>query len=355
MISFYPGPSRVYDGIPNYVKAAYRKGILSMNHRSDEFVDLCKKTIDLLKEKLSVPDDYKIFFLTSATECWEVITQSVINSKSHHIYSGAFGEKWFDYTRKIRPEAESHQFGREETIDPSKYIFNDGDVICLTQNETSNGTQVSNDIITKIRTNNPNHLITVDATSSMAGIFLNFSVGDIWYASVQKCFGLPAGLSVMICSPRAMDRVREKGEAGHYNSMTLLNSMMDKWQTPCTPNVLGIYLLMRTLKDSDHITKTEATLRSRHETWSKLIGESQYLEQLVKNRNVHSYTVLAVKIKDGKGDMADLKKKARQAGFLLGEGYGDLKKDTFRIANFPAIRTSEIRKLMRFLVKYDYL
>ncbi len=39
--------------------------------------------------------------------------------------------------------------------------------------------------------------------------------------------------------------------------MTLLDSMMSKWQTPCTPNVLGIYLLMRVMKDVDPIRKTE--------------------------------------------------------------------------------------------------
>lgn len=345
MISFYPGPSRVYDAIPNYVKTAHRKGILSMNHRSDEFMKLCEKTVELLKDRLAVPKDYKVFFLTSATECWEVIAQSIINSGSHHIYNGAFGEKWFDYTRKLRREAQGHSFDREQEIDPSDYRFRDGDLICITQNETSNGTQVGNETIATIRSNNPNHVVAVDATSSMAGIFLNFSAADIWYASVQKCFGLPAGLSVMICSSKAMERVTLRSEAEHYNSMTLLSSMMDKWQTPCTPNVLGIYLLMRTLKDSEHIRTTETKLRQRHALWSKFIGESEGLEHLVKNERVHSYTVLAVR----GDDIAGLKVKAKQAGFLLGEGYGELKKDTFRIANFPAITNREIRKLMRFL------
>jgi phosphoserine aminotransferase len=351
MISFYPGPSRVYDGIPNYVKAAHRKGVLSMNHRSDEFVKLCEATVGHLKDKLAIPKSYKIFFLTSATECWEVITQSIVKNKSHHIYNGAFGEKWFDYTRKLRPEAEAHPFDREQQLDPSKYVFNNGDVICITQNETSNGTQVSNEIISKVRSNNPDHLIAVDATSSMAGIVLDFSNADIWYASVQKCFGLPAGLSLMICSPKAMERVSQNAEADHYNSMTLLNSMMVKWQTPCTPNVLGIYLLMRVMKDADHINATEARLRKQYQAWSKFISASKMFEPLVKNEAVHSHTVLAIRIKEGQGEMDSLKKKAKQSGFLLGEGYGDLKKDTFRIANFPAILPREIRKLLHFFKK----
>jgi phosphoserine aminotransferase len=223
-------------------------------------------------------------------------------------------------------------------------------MICVTQNETSNGTQVSNDIIAAIRSNNPKHLLAVDATSSMAGIFLDFAAADIWFASVQKCFGLPAGLSVMVCSPATMDKVKAHPEADHYNSMTLLNSMMEKWQTPCTPNVLAIYLLMRTLKEVDVIQVTEAKLRKRFETLSTFIAKSKTLQHLVMNETVRSLTVLAVKIK-GQGDLANLKIQAK-AGFLLGEGYGDLKKDTFRIANFPAIRSGEVQKLMAFLRKY---
>jgi len=351
MITFYPGPSRVYDEIPTYVKAAHRKGVLSMNHRSDEFMKICENTVLLLKNKLGIPKEYKVFFLTSATECWEVIAQSLITGSSHHIYNGAFGEKWFDYTRKLRPESQSHVFDREEVIDPGKFIFNSGDFICLTQNETSNGTQVTNGIISAIRSNNPNHLIGVDATSSMAGIFLDFSAADVWFASVQKCFGLPAGLSIMVCSPAAMQKVKSIGEASHYNSMTLLDSMMDKWQTSCTPNVLAIYLLMRTLKEAANIHITEAKLRNRYQEWTKLLKVSKAMHHLVKNESVRSFTVLAVGMNEGK-DMATLKTKAKKAGFLLGEGYGDLKKNTFRIANFPAIRRKEIQKLMRFLIRH---
>jgi len=351
MISFYPGPSRVYDEIPRYVKAAHRKGILSMNHRSEEFMTLCEKTVTLLKDRLSIPASYRIFFLSSATECWEVIAQSVVAAGSHHIYNGAFGEKWFEYTKKIRPEANRHAFDREEAPDPARYVFDNGDVICVTQNETSNGTQVPNEIIAQIKSNNPRHLVAVDATSSMAGIFLDFAAADIWFASVQKCFGLPAGLSLMICSPTALEKVKARGEADHYNSMTLLDSMMDKWQTPCTPNVLAIYLLMRVMKDADPIEIVEAQLRNRFREWSKLLRVSKGLQPLIKNETVRSTTVLSVEMQ-GNGDMATLKNKARQAGFLLGEGYGDLKKSSFRIANFPALRRKEVQKLMRFLMRH---
>jgi len=229
MISFYPGPSRVHDEIPTYVKDAARLGIMSMNHRSPEFVAMSKKTIELLRKKLNIPKDYTVFFTSSATECWEIIAQSWVTEKSYHVYNGSFGQKRFEYTQKIKSGATGKPFDREDSLNADNLKFDGANaVICITQNETSNGTQVSSQIITGIQKNNPQHLIAIDATSSMAGIVLDFKSADIWLASVQKCFGLPAGLGIMICSPRAIARAKEINNSLYYNSVVFMNSMMEK-------------------------------------------------------------------------------------------------------------------------------
>src|SRR6187551_1819889 len=137
MISFYPGPSRVYDEVPRYVKEAHKKGLLSLNHRSPEFVALSQKTIGLLKAKLLIPKNFTVFFTNSATECWEIIAQSLVTKKSTHIYNGDFGKKWFEYTKRIRPGAQDHVFGVDQILDPRKLVFKTSEVVCLTQNETS--------------------------------------------------------------------------------------------------------------------------------------------------------------------------------------------------------------------------
>jgi len=350
LISFYPGPSRVHDEIPSWIKTAHKKGILSMNHRSAEFIAISKKTIETLKKKLSVPKGYSIFFASSATECWEIISQSLIESKSIHIHNGAFGEKWFDYTHRLRSKAQSIPFSIDQALNPKELIFKDGEIICITQNETSNGTQVSNKIIESIKKNNPDHLIAVDATSSMAGIALDFASGDIWFASVQKCFGLPAGLAVMICSPKTITRMEEIGEKNHYNSLLFTKQMMDKWQTPYTPNVLGIYLLNCVAKKMIKIDKVDRILQQRQKKWIKFFKDSKVLMPLVKNREVLSRTVITIQ---GSPNLISLvKAAAMKKGLLLGEGYGTLKPGTFRIANFPAIKKKEIKELMGFLKVY---
>ena len=347
MVSFYPGPSRVHDEIPAYVKDAARLGMMSMNHRSDEFVAMSKKTIGLLKQKLNIPKNYTVFFTSSATECWEVIAQSWVTDKSHHLFNGSFGQKWYEYTRKIKPGALSTPFDRETELNPQALKFEGAhSIICLTQNETSNGTQVSTKIIQAIQKNNPQHLIAVDATSSMAGIALDFKSADIWFASVQKCFGLPAGLGIMVCSPNAIKRAQEIGDVQYYNSAVFMYTMMEKWQTSCTPNVLGIYLLLRVMEKSKPIRVVNKITVDRYQQWYAFLQKSKSIHHLVKNKSVHSYTVLP--IQGEPESISKIKKNAKKKGFLLGEGYGDLKATTFRIANFPSIKNSEIIRLRSF-------
>lgn len=351
MISFYPGPSRVHEEIPQYVKEAYKKGILSINHRSDEFMHMSEKTIDLLKNRLEIPPDYTIFYTTSATECWEIISQSVMTTSSFHLFNGAFGKKWFEYSRRIFKGSKPCPFGHDDLVDIKKLRLGKEGVICLTQNETSNGTQVSNELIASIRNRFPNHLIAVDATSSMAGVYLDFRAADIWFASVQKCFGLPAGLGIMICSPAAMKTVKATGENDHYNSLTFMATMMEKWQTPFTPNVLGIYLLMRVMEDSPPIREVSRKVEGRYNEWIEFLSEKKTLKHFISNRDARSFTVIPLIAK--KSLVTAIKSRAKKNGILLGEGYGDLKSSTFRIANFPAIKKKEIKTLKEFLSEYD--
>lgn len=321
-----------------------------MNHRSDEFMSLYKKTDSLLKDKLNIPVNYGIFFTSSATECWEILAQSLVKKQSLHIYNGAFGEKWFDYTQRLKPDAKAFSFECESELNPKDISFSKCEVICITQNETSNGTQISDELIASIQKKNPNALIAVDATSSMAGIELNFKHADIWFASVQKCFGLPAGLAVMVCSPKAIKVIKSVKEYKHYNSLAFMNEMMEKWQTSYTPNVLGIYLLMRVLKDSKNIRSVHKQMEDRAKAWQEFFKEGKNLKPYIHNHKVLSDTVIAI---TGSTELLnEVKTEAKKKGFVLGEGYGKLKSETFRIANFPTLKNNEIKRLKDFLKGY---
>lgn len=350
MISFYPGPSRVYSDIPTYVADAYREGLLSANHRSPAFMSLMEKTVALVKKKLAIPNKYEVYFTSSATECWQIIAQAY-EGPSHHVFNGSFGKKWFTYTQRLKASTSGLNYPPEQKIDPSSFgpMASDG-LICLTNNETSNGTMISDKSILKVKNAYPNHLIAVDATSSMAGTAIDFTSADIWFASVQKCFGLPAGMAVMVCSPRAVQLALDQGSYTHYNSLANIIVNAHKSQTTHTPNVLNIYLLRRTMEHRKHIVSIDNKLAMRYEAYEHALRAKHGVSFFIDNPAVRSKTVLVVKGDEKR--IGQIKKQAHERGIILGNGYGTLKDATFRIANFPAIKKHEHHMLLKFLNDY---
>ena len=349
MLTFYPGPSKVYPEIRDYLTMAYDEGILSIPHRSDRFVQMSKNTVALLRKKLNIPQDYYIYFVSSATECWEILAQSLTRQKSFHVYNGAFGEKWLQYTQKIRPQATGTGFAVNEEIPVKELEVEPGtELICITQNETSNGTQIKEHTILNLFNRYRDALIAVDATSSMAGIALKYIKADVWFASVQKCFGLPAGLGIMVCSPRAVFRAKEINDRSHYNSMVMHYEKMLNFQTSITPNVLGIYLLQRVLEQRAVIKVIDHDLVARSQDLYEFFELFTSFSLLVTNPEVRSNTVITLQ---GPEKIIDeVKRNALRQDILLGNGYGQWAKNTFRIANFPAISDDEYKILKHFFL-----
>jgi phosphoserine aminotransferase len=346
MITFYPGPSKVYPQVQHYVNEAFESGLISANHRSEAFMKMLEETISGLKLKLNVPADYEVYFVSSATECWEIIAQSLISEGSLHIYNGAFGEKWMEYTHKLTGNARSLSFELNEEPEIGKVTSNANEVICLTHNETSNGTVISAQVLNDLRAKKDS-IIAIDATSSMAGVELPWESVDVWYGSVQKCFGLPAGMGVMIVSPKAVARAIEIGEKAHYNSLLFVRDNFLKFQTPYTPNTLGIYILGKVMRQVAPIQEVSDQTKKRAAEWYSFLTANEF-QILVQNEAVRSDTVIAVR--ETRERIAELKKAAKQAGIVLGNGYGKEKETSFRIANFPAITQDEIDTLKQFLV-----
>lgn len=351
MLNFYPGPSKVYPEVRQYLVDAYDEGILSAPHRGDQFVQLSRAVVDLIKRKINIPQDYYIFFASSATECWEVLVQSLTKHKSYHIYNGSFGEKWFQYAQKLRPAAEGFRFDVNQALPVDELqVSPDTELICITQNETSNGTQLSPTSILNLRNRYRDTLIAVDATSSMAGLNLKLIKADIWYASVQKCFGLPAGLAIMACSPRAIFRAKQLGERAHYNSLVFMYEKMLNYQTTHTPNELNIYLMRRVLEQRPFIKGIDQHLTERAQDLYQFFEQFADVRMLVENEQVRSKTVLALQADEKL--VEDIKKRALHHNMRLGNGYGIWSRNTFRIANFPAIEDAEYEELKRFFLHY---
>jgi phosphoserine aminotransferase len=345
MLSFYPGPSKVHPEALEFIQEAFDQGIVSINHRSARFEALLKDTLEVLHTKWNIPPDYTIYFVSSATEAWEIVAQSLIKKQSLHLYNGAFGKKWAHYTQQIYPQAQAISFDTQASLSsvglPS---LTEIDTICLVQSETSNGTGQ-----TISRALYGESLIAVDATSSMGGIELPWTEADVWLASVQKCLGIPAGLGIMICSPKALARAEQLGRKSHYNDVLLMEENRKRFQTHYTPNVLSIYVLNRLTHQMPHIRVIDAQTRKKIKIWEEFwhTNTAWGLNCLIENPELRLPTVLALQ---GEPTQIQLiQQTCLAAGIELGKGYGDWQANTVRIANFPSHTENDIHTLIKLL------
>ena len=349
--TFNPGPAAVYPAVRQYLTDAFDEGWLSAPHRSERVTALVRQVVADLKTKLNIPQEYTVLFTGSATEGWEILTQSLTPRRSLHFYNGAFGEKWLKYAQAQRPASTGHRFGLEEVPDLSLLPADMAgvDLVCLTQNETSTATQLREGVILNFFNRVGSALLAVDATSSMAGVNLKFVKADAWLASVQKCFGLPAGLGLLVLSPRAVAQAKEVGDKTYYNSLVPTLAQMLNHQTNYTPNVLGIYLLSRVLADREPIKTVSQHLTDRAHKLYEFFEQATPLTPLVTNPETRSTTVIG--LQGPPALIEEIKRRALEAGLFIGGGYGDLKATTLRIANFPAVSDAAMAALVQFFAK----
>ena len=351
---FTPGPSQLYPTIPQHLNNAMRENIGSISHRGKEFQMIFQETKERLSDVLDIPPDYEIFITSSATEIWERIIQNLISNSSHHFVNGSFSEKFYDFTTayQLKSTTEISDFNQEFG---EFNVPDEAELISITQNETSIGYSFNPEEIKNIRENNPEKLIALDLVSAVPSIPVDLSQIDTAYFSVQKCFGLPAGMGIWIVGPKCFEVSRAKASkneiVGSYHSLTALKKNGDKNQTPETPNVLNLYLLKNVLKDMQF----KGISSIQNETKYKAALLYQTFDQITELKTViphplnRSKTVCVSEVHGGnKGLIEYLKSKQ----LIIGSGYGDFKDEHIRIANFPALSKESIEMLVDEIGKY---
>jgi len=346
---FTPGPTELYPEVKNYFAQAIEKSVCSINHRSKEFMHIYKSSVEELKSLLNVPDNHHIFFLSSATECMDRIIQNCVEERSFHFVNGAFAERFYKTAIELNKKAEKTEVEYGKGFDFKNIeIINSPELISLTQNETSTGVSILLEDIYKLKTKYPDALIAVDIVTSAPYVNLDFNKIDCAFFSVQKGFGLPAGLGVLIVNDKCMDKAhslkKKNVSIGSYHNFISLFENAAKHQTTETPNVLGIYLVGRV---SEHLNKYGINkVRIETEEKAKLLYDffdyHKTSKPFVENKTDRSKTIICIKVGNRQNEV---KRKLAESGILVGSGYGTLKESQIRIANFPMHRIEDVRRI----------
>jgi phosphoserine aminotransferase len=352
---FTPGPSELYPNVDKYITEAIKLQIGSISHRSPQYVDIHKKLVDNLRQIFQIPDNFTIFVGGSATQFMERVIENCVEKTSFHLVNGSFSRRFQEISRDLHKDSRQIKVGLGESFDfDNLEVPSESELITFTSCETSTGVEISPERIHQMKNQYPDKLIAVDAVSSYPYYDLDYKMVDAVIFSVQKGFGLPAGLGIAAVNEKCIQKsyqLREKGiSVGSYNAFCLIDEKAKNYQTLETPNVLGVYLLSRVLEDM----LAYGVGRIRQETLLKAgllydyFDNHSKFEPYISNPEDRSQTVIVIKYDQPK----EVLEKFKPEGILIGGGYGEEKHRQFRIANFPAHSVENVKKLLSLFQKF---
>lgn len=291
---------------PGWSLDALSDAPLGRSHRAKVGKEKLKLAIDLTREILNVPADYRIGIVpASDTGAVEMAMWSLLGERGVDMLSWeSFGAGWVTDVVKQLKLADVRKFNADYGLLPDLAAVDfDRDVV-FTWNGTTSGVRVPNaDFIPADRKG----LTICDATSAAFAQDLDFSKLDVTTFSWQKVLGGEGGHGVIILSPRAVERLTTYVPAWPLPKifrMTSGGKLIEGifvGETINTPSMLCVEDYVDALKWAKSIGGLEALI-ARADANAKVIfdfiEENDWIANLAVDDATRSNTSVCVKIVD---------------------------------------------------------
>lgn len=343
---FIPGPVDVDP------KVLEKLATPQIAHRSKTASELQKGISEKL-QKLMYTDNLIILSTSSGSGIMEMSIRSCTKKRAAVFSVGAFGDRWYKMAVangipadhfKSEPGMPTTPEMVEEALKTGKY-----DVVTVTHNETSSGIMNPVEEIGNVIAKYPDVVYLVDTVSSLGGAKVEVDKCgiDICLASTQKCIGLPPGLAVASVSEKAIKRAETVENRGFYlDLINVVNRVKKDFQYPSTPATPHMWALDYQL---DRIIDEEGLDNrfDRHEKLANIVREwAEKHFELYAKEGYRSNTVTTILNTKG-NSVAGLNKELATRGYMISNGYGDLKEKAFRIAHMADRQETDLLALLK--------
>lgn len=342
---FIPGPVEVRADVLEKMAGPM------IGHRTKDASGL-QRGISEKMQKVMYTNNTILLSTTSGSGLMEGAVRSCTAKRAAIFSIGAFGDRWYKMAASNNVPADkfTSEPGRPTTAEMVDRELSTGkyDLITITHNETSTGVMNPVEEISEVMKKYPEVVWCMDTVSSMAGTKIEVDrLGvDICITSTQKCLGLPPGMAICSFSQKAVEAAKKVEFRGLYlDLLDLYNYILKKdYQYPSTPSLSHMYALDYQL---DRILEEGLENRfARHLEMAKIVRSwaKEHFELFPEER--YASNTLTT-IKNTKGiSVSDLNKKLGEEGYMISNGYGDLKELTFRIAHMADTTVDEIKELL---------
>jgi phosphoserine aminotransferase len=282
------------------------KAVLGRSHRSKPGKARLKRAIDLTREVLQVPADYRIGIVpASDTGAIEMALWSLLGPQPVVMLAWeSFGEGWVsDVLKELKLKnfkvlrAAYGELPDLTSIDPAS------DVV-FTWNGTTSGVRVPNaDWISPNRTG----LSICDATSAAFAQSLDWGKLDVVTFSWQKALGGEAAHGMLILSPRAVARLEGYSppwplpKIFRMTKGNKLNESIFLGETINTPSMLCVedYLdALEWAKSIGGLNALQARANANAKTISDWVARTDWIDFLARDLALRSNTSVCLKVVD---------------------------------------------------------
>ncbi len=347
--------------IPDFSLDMLSDAPLGRSHRAAIGKAKLKEAIDLTREILGVPADYRIGIVpASDTGAVEMALWSLLGARPVEMLAWeSFGEGWVtDVVKQLKLDASVKKAPYGEIVDFATVDF-DKDVV-FTWNGTTSGVRVPNgDAIPAGRAG----LTICDATSAAFAMDLPWDKLDVVTFSWQKVLGGEGGHGVLILSPRAVERLESHTPAWPLPKifrMTKGGKLIEGifvGETINTPSMLCVEDYLVALKWAQGIgglkgliARAAANARAVHD----FIADKDWIANLAVEPATASTTSVCLKftdarIKDGAAFAKAVAKRLEKEGVALDAGaYRDAPAG-LRIWCGSTVEASDVAALMPWI------
>jgi predicted phosphoserine aminotransferase len=344
---FIPGPTEIR---PSILEAQAQWMI---GHRMPE----CAQLFSTIQRKLRdvfMTESRVYVCASSGTGLQEAAIRNCVDRRVLNCVNGAFSDRWRKVTEANGKENEVLEVEWGEPITPElvsqRLAIGKFDAVTIVHNETSTGlVNPVEQIASAVRQlpGGQDIMILVDSVSGLAGARLEFDAWDldVVLTSSQKAFALPPGLAFCAVSDRGLEKAKRVVNRGYYFDFVDLEKYLLRDQTPATPAISLLYALDAQLDDMlaegmEARFKRHMTLRDRTIGWAISRGFDLYAREGYRSPTVTCVT------NSKEIHVGSLNQYLRSQGYIISNGYGSLKEQTFRIAHMGDVQLAELDQLM---------
>lgn len=277
--------------------------------RTQEFSNIMFENEKLMKEFTDAENTSKVVFLTgSGTASMEASVMNTLNKndKALIVNGGSFGNRFVKLCQiyDIPHDEIKLETGKNLTKDIlSKYDNNGYTAFLINVHETSTGVLYDMKLVSEFCKKNKLFLITDCISSFLADEFSMKSIGaDVMITGSQKALACPPGISILVLSERAVNRIEKNQVKSMYFDLKDALNNAKRGQTPFTPAVgilLQINARLNEIKDNGGVEYENKRIASIAKDFRDKIQKEnfpfEYVSESMSNAvtSIHPYTKFA--------------------------------------------------------------